>query len=376
MIKIVYVAEALTRNSGVASVIINLVQNIVSDEIKIDLLTYQNGDEEILNGLKNCGVKIYTLPELGLTSYVAFKRAVNDFFNTHKYDIVHSHFNQVDTIIFKSAKKHGVKVCISHSHNTKLSDSKIKAIRNRILCFRLPKEADIWAACSENAGSCLYGKKFSNSPKKLIIHNGVDCDKYKFDEEARNCVRKEFQIGNDEVLLGHIGGFRPQKNHMFLVEMFNELHKRNPKYKLLLVGDGELKPSIESRVKELGLQDFVVFAGTRTDINIILSGMDIFILPSLYEGLPVVGIEAQAAGLNCIFSDTITLEANLSDVIFLSLNSSIDVWCSSIENMDIKHDESRNRAVKKQGFDVVTEARNLSIFYKDTYKRYYEVQKN
>ena len=371
MIKIVYVAEALTRNSGVTSVIINLIQNIINDDIKIDLLTYKNGDAEILDDLKQYGMNIFYMPELGVSSFITFKKAINDFFEIHKYDIVHSHFNQVDTIIFKIAKKYGVKICISHSHNAKLSDSKIKAIRNRILCCNLPKEATIWAACSENAGRCLYGKKFSNSPKKLIIHNGVDCEKYKYNEEARSSIRKEFHIEKNEILIGNIGGFRVQKNQAFLIEVFNELHKRNPKYKLLLVGDGELRVPLEKRVNDLELQNYVIFAGTRTDVNRIMSGLDLFILPSLYEGLPVVGIEAQAAGLNCIFSDSITTEANLTGVSYLSLKSSIETWCLQIENMEIQHDISKNYRVRREGFDVVTECRKLSCFYKEQFDKYY-----
>lgn len=363
MIRILFVAEALTRNSGVASMIVNLVQNIESEDIKIDLLTYENGDKEILDSLKNRGVNIYNVPELGLASYFTFKRAVNCFFESHKYDIVHSHFNQVDTIVFKYAKKHGVKVCISHSHNTKLSDSKIKAIRNRILCYKLPKEADVWAACSEDAGKCLYGKKFVNSSKRLIIHNGVDCKKFKFDAEARRLIRKELNVNEEEILLGHIGGFRVQKNHIFLVEMFYELHKRNPKYKLLLVGDGELKSLIEKRVYELDLQDYVIFAGTRSDINRILSGLDLFLLPSLYEGLPVVGIEAQAAGLNCIFSDTITQSSNLTNVIFISLKAGIRIWCETIENVNILRHIEYSEMVKNKGFDIKSECKKMSSFY-------------
>ena len=376
MIRIIYVAEALTRNSGVASVIINFIQNITSDDIKIDLLTYKNGDANILENLKKYGVNIFYIPELGLNSFMAFRKAVNDFFEKHEYDIVHSHFNQVDSIIFKSAKRHGVKVCISHSHNTKLSDSKIKAIRNRILCYDLPKEATIWAACSEDAGKCLYGKHFSDSPKKLIIHNGVDCENFKYDEVARSDIRNEFYIAKDEILIGNIGGFRIQKNHVFRIEMFNALHKRNTKYKLLLVGDGDLKTVIERKVKVLGLQDYVIFAGTRTDINRIMSGLDLFILPSLYEGLPVVGVEAQAAGLNCIFSDSITTEANLTGVSYLSLKSSIEVWCSQIENMEIQHDISKNYRVKKEGFDIITECKKLSAFYVKEFNKYYIAHDN
>lgn len=369
MIKVLYIAEALTRNSGVASVIMNLVQNISNNNIKIDLLTYETGDIEIIKSINQYGVHIYYIPELRLKSFVEFKKAVSMFFETHQYDIVHSHFNQVDGIVFKIAKRNGVKVCISHSHNSRLSDSKLKAFRNRILCRNIPRLADVWAACSEEAGKCLYGKKFSDSPKKIIIHNGVDCHKFNYNEDFRKSVRKEFQVSDSEILIGNIGGFRIQKNHDFLIDIFYELYRRNNKYKLLLVGDGELRDSIEKKVIDLRIQSNVIFAGTRVDIYRIMSGLDLFILPSLYEGLPVVGIEAQAAGLNCIFSDTITKEVNLTNSIFISLNEKLQVWCETIERVDISRHREYQDLIIKKGFDINEECKKISEFYSNCAKK-------
>mgnify|MGYP004561995619 CR=1 FL=1 len=368
MIRIVYVSEALIRNSGVTSVIVNLIHNISKDDIKIDLLTYKNSDKEILDDLKKCGVNIFYMPELSFKSFLTFKKSIDDFFECHEYDVVHSHFNQIDGIVFKIAKSHGVKVCISHSHNTKLSDSTFKAIRNRILCYRLPKEATVWAACSEEAGKCLYGKRFTNSSKKLIIRNGIDSRKFKYNDEYRRTIRNEFGIKEDTILLGNIGGFRTQKNHVFLIDVFNELIKHSNKYKLLLVGDGELRHSIEKKVINLGIQNYVIFAGTRTDIEKIMSAIDLFILPSLYEGLPVVGIEAQAAGLNCIFSDSITRNANLTNVIFISLNEKIEKWCETIQRMDISRHYEYQEMIINKGFDISNECKRLTEFYINSIK--------
>ena len=368
MIRILYVAEALSRNSGVASVITNLIRNISSENIKIDLLTYKNGDLLILDELRKYGANVYYVPELNLKSLFNFKKAVNEFFKTHRYDIVHSHFNQVDGIVFKIAKQYGVKVCISHSHNTKLSDSRIKSIRNRLLCYKISEIADVWAACSEEAGICLYGRKFSNSNKKLIIHNGVDCSRFKYNDEFRKSIRNEFQVSDSEILIGHVGGFRIQKNHDFLIDIFRELYRCDKKYKLLLVGDGELKSSIQKKVNNYGIQDRVIFAGTRTDINKIMSGMDLFILPSLYEGLPVVGIEAQASGLNCIFSDSITRDVNLTNSMFVNLNEKLDNWCRIIENTDISRHIEYQDMIKSKGFDIKKECKKISDLYIDFMK--------
>lgn len=362
-LSVLYIAEDLHRNSGVASVIMNFVNHIRDPHIQIDLLTYIGGDEDIQNDLIRCGVRIYTINPLGLNNVKGFIKDINFFFETHKYDIVHSHFNQIDSIAFDVAHKNGVKICISHSHNTRLSDSRIKAFRNRILCLGINRKADVWAACSEVAGKCLYGKEFARSTKKLIIKNGVDCGKFIYDPVKREIIRREFSFTKDDIVLGHVGGFREQKNHKFLIEIMAELVQVDKHYKLLLIGDGELKKQIESMTLELGLTNNVIFAGTRKDVSDLLNAIDLFILPSFYEGLPVVGIEAQANGLKCIFSSSITREVDLFNNVYIDLNAGYDKWVDEIVKIEKKHNPENVQKMADYGFDINSECERLKNFY-------------
>lgn len=369
-LSVLYVAEDLHRNSGVTSVIMNFVKHINDSQIQIDLLTYINGDEDILQDIKKSGVKIFYINPLGLSNVFGFIKDISYFFETHKYDIVHSHFCQIDSLVFDAAHKNGVKMCISHSHNTRLSDSRLKAIRNRMLCFGINRKADVWAACSEIAGMCLYGKQFISSSKKLIIKNGVDCNSYKYDEKKRERIRKEFSFTNNDIVLGHVGGFREQKNHSFLIHLMSELVRVDKHYKLLLVGDGDLKKQIESLTIDLGLSNNVVFAGTRNDVSDLLNAFDLFVLPSLYEGLPVVGIEAQANGLKCVFSSSITKEVDLFDNVYIDLNAGYDKWVDEILRIDKMHNIENAYRMAEFGFDINSECERLKTFYLSVFDEY------
>ena len=365
MIKVLYISDTLKQRFGVTSVIMNYINYFDMKEIKVDLLVYDDSEPDVIEKLKCKGCNVYFMPKLSIKSVGSFKKIINNFFENNKYDIVHSHFNQVDSIIFPIARKNGVKYCISHSHNTKLSDNRIKAIRNRIMCFNIGKNADYLAACSEAAGNFLYGKKAFSSDKRLIINNGVDCSKFSFDRNSREEIRKEFNIDENSILIGNIGSFKIQKNQSFLIDIFNELSKLDNKYILMLVGDGEKKSEIIEKVINYGLKDKVIFTGVRKDIPKILSALDAFILPSLYEGLPVIGIEAQASGLECVFSNTITKEVDLTGVIFVDLAEPVSKWAEIISKLSFKHDESNYNKISKKGYDIKRESKKLESFYKN-----------
>lgn len=352
MIKLLFVTEALQRNSGVASVVLSYMRFIDREIFDIELLTYNNGDKEIIDEITMLGIRIHYMPELSICSIIEFRKSLKAFFNKHKYEIVHSHFNQIDSILFDVAHKSGVVTCISHSHNSKLSDNAVKSIRNRIMCFPIKYEADLWAACSVPAGKCLYGNKFEKSKKSFIIRNGVDCDKYSFDLMTRQKIRKQLGYTDDDIIIGHVGGFRIQKNHTRLISIIELLVKQNPKYKLVMIGDGELKNNIEELVNQKQLMRNIKFLGTKNNINEYMNGFDLFILPSLYEGLPVVAIEAQTNGLNCIMSDSITKEANLTKCIYVSLNDDDETWCKAIQTAPKGHNPNYLNMVRSAGFDM------------------------
>lgn len=370
MIKVLYVSDNLFQRYGVTAVMMNYFRNIDREKVQIDFLVWEGNDEEIENEIRANGSCIYYMPKLGLKNYMKVKKFFIDFFSAHKneYAIVHSHFCQMDSIVFPIAKKSGVIHCISHSHNTKLSDYRIRAIRNRLMCLPITKVADTMAACSEEAGDALFGRSFKKSRKKLIIRNGIDCERFEFNEDVRRKLRKELGIG-ESIVIGNVGSCKPQKNQKFLLEVFQKLlHLSNDGgYRLLLIGDGDLRAELENKAKKLGIADKVIFLGQRRDVNELMSAMDVFVLPSLYEGLGLVLIEAQASGLRCLASGTVPLEAKVSENIeYLELDKGAEYWAERIRNCEYLCNSERvgyRARLREKGYDIMTESKRLADFY-------------
>lgn len=364
MIKVLYISDNLKQRFGVTSVIMNYLELIPDENVKIDLLVYEGSEPQMVEKAKRFGAYVFFMPELGLKSIRDYCDFMRSFFGLHHYDIIHSHFNQIDSIVFPIARKAGVKKCISHSHNTKLSDNRLKSIRNRVMCWNIGWNADVLAACSEKAGEALFGKRFKNSKKKLIIRNGVNIERFRFDIDKRNEIRSSLNIEDDVILLGHVGSFKIQKNQTYLINIIENLIKTNKNYKLVFVGDGETKKNIEEEVKNKGLCDYVIFAGVRSDVDKILSAIDIFVLPSLYEGLPVIGIEAQAAGLQCLFADTITKEVDLTGQTFLELKDDCIEWVNAIISAQHTHHMEYADEISNRGYNIIIESKKLKEKYK------------
>ena len=212
----------------------------------------------------------------------------------------------------KIAKKAGAKVtCIRSSNSNYGKGIRLKA-RERVLKTFFSRYADVKIAPSDLAAINLFGENYLKDKKFRYIRNGVNLETYKYSDESRRTRREELDVSEDTILIGHIGRFFLQKNHDFVVDVFEKYHKTNPKSKLLLIGSGELEEKIKEKVRIKELSESVIFAGTRSDIPQLLSAMDLFIFPSLYEGMPNTVIEAQVSGLHCLLSDTITREADIS----------------------------------------------------------------
>lgn len=362
-VKVLYITDTMKQRFGVTSVIMNFLSHWPESNVSIDIIAYENSESEMVEKAKEYGAKVFFMPYLLPKNIRSFIKFYHSFFAENHYDIVHSHFNQIDALVFPIARKYGVKKCISHSHNTKLSDYKLKAIRNRLMCLNITYNADYLAACSEMAGRALFGRSFSHRKNTLIIHNGIDCEKYLFSNENRRKIRSEFGIESDAVLIGHVGSFKPQKNQIFLVRVFSELFMKNTKYRLVLVGEGQTMNMVKEECYKLGIENNVIFTGARSDVDKILSALDIYILPSVYEGLGISAIEAQANGIPCVFSTAVPKEADLTGVLYLDLNEQSNVWANSIIKMDYSRHPEWNEMIKRKGFDITTEALKLSDFY-------------
>ena len=278
------------------------------------------------------------------------------------YDVVkQNHYTHIlklcDTPIglydLLAAKMGGAKVLCVRSCNAGSSTSKLGAMVNDFLRPFFNYMANVKLAPSRLAAEFTFGKAEVEAGKVNFIHNGVDLNVYKYDEENRRKVRREFGIADEQLVIGHIGRFNQQKNHKFLIEVFSEVLKQKPNALLMLVGDGEKKNEIKEQIKSLGIEESVIFTGIRSDVPALLSAMDVLVFPSFYEGMPNTVIEAQATGLPCVIADTITEEAGITECVrYKALTTSAKEWAyiavSLLENSRICY----NAKVKHVGYDI------------------------
>ena len=304
----VVVAQIMGKwvGGGVESVIMNYYRHIDRSKIQFDFICDEDSTNIPYDEIEKLGGKVILCPPYQkLPKYLKF---LKQLFREKKYHIVHSNINTLSVFPLYAAKKAGVPVRIAHSHSTSNpKEWKKNLLKNALRPFS-KKYATDYFACSELAGRYLFSDKTFDNGEVKIIRNAIDVEKFKFDPEARKQLRKEIGIKQDDFVIGHIGRFVEQKNHRFLIDIFAEVKKSKPNAKLVLAGQGPLREEMEEKVKSLGLEKDVFFLGQRSDTNKLYSVFDVFCLPSLYEGLPVVGVEAQANGVPCIFSKNITKE--------------------------------------------------------------------
>ena len=312
MSKIIRVAQVIGNAGagGVEACIMNYYKAIDKTKIQFDFFVEQ--ESVIINkkDVESMGGKVIIIPSY--KNVFKYMKTLEKLFKEGNYDIVHSNMNAVSVFTLKAAKKAGIKVRIAHSHSTSNYREFMKTIIKNILRPFSKVYATDYFACSEKAGRWLFGNKTFNEGKVTIIPNAIDIEKFKFDEIKRKEIRKNYNINDNDFVIGHVGRFVKQKNHKFLIKLFYEVKKERPYSKLLLVGDGPLKSKIETMVNKLNLQESVIFCGIQEHTEWYYNAMDCFVLPSLYEGLPVVGVEAQENGLSCFFSKSITKEIIIS----------------------------------------------------------------
>lgn len=371
-LRILFVFGCPLKKGGTENVMINIVKNIDRDRFHIDFLIFdktpdQSDDKKYLESL---GCRFYQITARGVDRKL-HNRELDEFFRDHEYDIVHTHMDAIGEEALKAAKKHGIKALIAHSHNTDQLDNP-KGLKDHLhKCYLiyekhlLRRYAEYFVACSPEAGKWLFGDKICNSEEYLLLKNSIDSSAYSFDEETRNEVRKELGLEGRKVII-HVGQFRTQKNHGKVIEVFNELHKRDDSFALVLVGTGEEQDNIKSKVEELGLKEDVLFLGNRNDIPELLMSADVFLFPSLYEGLGIALLEAQAADLICVVSDTIPELAVLTEKVrSVNLTESASVWGDIVEEMMGKYTVRRDRSelFTEKGYDINAQIKVLESFY-------------
>lgn len=350
-------------SGGVESVVMNYYRHIDQSKVQFDFIIDNDSTIVPYEEIESLGGRVYRIPPY--QKPVAYHKALLALFCENKYRIVHSHINTLSVFPLFAAKRAGVPVRIAHSHSTA---GKGETMRN-LLKYTLRPFSKVFpthfCACSEYAGRWLFGDRFYDTGKVMLMRNAIDISKFAFDLQVRDDVRRELDI-EDKLVIGHVGRFMKQKNHSFLIDIFERIHMQTPNSVLLLVGEGELEQEIRNKAERLGLADCVRFLGVRNDVHRLLMAMDVFLLPSLYEGLPVVGIEAQVSGLKVVMSDTVTWEVKVTENLeYILLSRSADEWADLIlkSTCDARYDCTAE--LTAQGYSIVTESDKLLCGYKD-----------
>lgn len=366
---------------GAESRIMDLYRQMDRNEIQFDFLVHSSAVDRFIAGdatssavkkrkpefydeeIRAMGGHIYVLPKFKVYNYFAYKKAVQAFFAAHReFRVVQGHMTSTASIYLPIAKRFGVPVTVAHARNAGVVKGP-KGIATRFFRRGLADKADVLFACSKLAGEDVFGKKAMEEGRVKIIHNAIDVKRFAYDERTRQEMRDTLGIA-DKLVLGHVGRFDYQKNHPYLLEVFAAVCKERPDAALLLLGDGADRPVMEERCRELGIADRVKFLGNRKDAERYYQAMDVFLLPSFFEGLPGVLVEAQAAGLKCIVSDTVTGEAQATDLVtYLSIEDTPEVWAQEIlKQADYARRDTAGE-LRTEGFDVRSQAENYRRFY-------------
>ena len=362
-IRVLQVVTYMGRG-GLETMLMNYYRHIDRSKVQFDFLTHREFDGDYDKEIIDLGGNVYHLSNLNPLS-TSYKKSLNEFIESHpEYKIVHSHLDCMAGIPLKYAKLNNVPIRIAHAHNS----NQTKDLKYPLKLFykrNIKKNANYLFACGDEAGKWMF-----NTDNFKVLNNAINAKDYTLNTNIRNNKRKEFSISDDSILVGHVGRFFPQKNHEFLIDIFNQFHKYHPNSYLMLVGEGELKTSIQDKARTLGLEDNIIFTGLRSDVNELLQAMDVFLFPSLYEGLPVSIIEAQAAGLPCLISDKVPIECKKTDLVYqLNLNDSVNVWSDKIYELSHITRRDTYEEIKESGFDIIENAKWLENFYIELYKK-------
>lgn len=329
-IKILYVIGNPLDYGGISTFVISYYREIHGNDSHIDFLVYGNEkgiyDDEILSN----NSQIFHVPfrsKHPLKHHMIIKK----IFRSHRYDIIHAHVDAMNGYVLGLAKSAGIKVRISHAHNTAYLSSHL--VKKNILNYykrKISKVATHFLACSKDAASFMYPKM--NEDHMSYIYNASDLARFTFDQKKRNMIR-EYHVSKDTLLIGHIGRFDDQKNHMFLLELMNKLKNQEKNIKLICIGNGHLKHSFIDSIKKNALESYIEVIEPMRDIEKYYSAFDVFLLPSLFEGFPFVLIEAQYNGLTCVSSSHVPLETNITkENQYISLKAPLSDWISHLES--------------------------------------------
>lgn len=360
---------------GAETMVMNYYRHIDKTKVQFDFLVHRPERGAYEDEIESLGGKVYRMRPIRPGSFHKYEKELDIFFKEHpEYKIIHSHCSELGYYAFKVGKKNNVPVRICHAHSapTLKNASFISKLKN---IFRIyfknsirPLTTDMFV-CSTVAGDWLFGEQ--NQSRFVMVNNAIDSQKYIPNDNIRTNIRQQYSL-HDKFVIGHVGRFVTAKNHTFMIDAFNEVKKKNDSALLMLIGsyDSALGRAMQKKAEDLGIQDSVLFVGEVPNVNEVLQGFDVFFFPSLFEGLPVSVVEAQAAGLQCVISDTITKQCIVTNnVEALSLEEPLSVWADTLlkYSKGYQHMDT-SQAIINSHFDIAENAKWLQEFYIDEYK--------
>lgn len=343
---------------GVESVVMNYYRHIDRERVQFDFLVDADSALVPKEEIEFLGGRVFQVPPY--QRLAAYERELEQLFRAERWPIVHSHINALSVFPLRAAKRAGVRVRIAHSHSSAGKGETAKNAAKTVLKRFSNVYPTHRMACSRYAGEWLFGK----GAKFEVVYNAIDLSRFIFDTEARAQMRANLGLVGGQTAIGHVGRFAAQKNHGFLIEAFALAAHRRPDLVLILVGTGEVEALAKSWAAERGVADRVMFLGQRDDVDRLYQAFDAFALPSHYEGLGLVGIEAQRAGLLCFLSDQITREVDVTSTVrFLSIDDPA-VWADALSEV-----EPGERVPVNMGdfasYDIDRAAERLAVLYLD-----------
>ncbi|MFB8533125.1 glycosyltransferase [Enterococcus casseliflavus] len=367
-IRVLHVLHGLSMG-GTETMLMNVFRNVDKTKFEFSFLLHTNELGFYTKEVESLGGKIYVLPKFNGANVISYSKACDSFFKKNRFDIVHGHISSSASIYLHYANKYGI-TTIAHSHN--IYSNSVKDVIHRAYTFSNRYIANYFFAPSLEAGKDRYGKKIVNSKKFYLVTNGVLTNKYRFSSNSRFLKRKELSLSDHTKVIINIGRFVKQKNHKFILDVFDNYRKNHDDTKLILVGEGKLEQDIYQRIEDLNLTKNVIILKNRQDIPELLMASDIFFFPSLNEGLGIALIEAQLTGITCVISDKIPTSAiiNRQLVSVQSLETNKICWAKNIEN-GFKNISQNQRATSFNdfGYDISQTTKKLEIIYKKIYSQ-------
>lgn len=362
MIRVLHMIGALEMG-GSQAMVMNLYRHMDRERIQFDFVLDHPDRDDYAPQVKALGGKLFTMPGFH-GNVLEIRRSWENFFREHpEYKILHSHVRSYASLYLPVAARCGLKTVI-HSHSTS-NGSGLSSLVKLALQYPLRYQADVLMSCTREAGVWLYGGRACRGEKFFLLKNAVDTEKFAFREDIRSRYRQELGL-EGKLVVGHVGRFHEAKNHGFLLECFAALRQLRPDAMLLLVGDGELRPEIEKKIKELGVDKQVLLLGNRSDVAELMWAMDELAFPSKWEGLPVTVVEAQAAGLPCFISDRITREVDISPLVRRLPVEDARLWAEKLAEPAPRLDVADD--IICAGYDIEDSAQRLSRLYENLYK--------